>query len=146
MATNIENEGPAYLVNVYYDILDDFDCLWTIYRFSTKELAEQFIDTVPFVCSEVDYSTRPRTDDGHTVTRPYRPTFFNLADALADAKEFEKYGDKKDYKYWGRVFKVCMSVMEKLHDQNTIKLLRKENAELKSKVVQLQAELKLVQT
>lgn len=146
MMALIDKEPHAYLVNVYYDILDDFDCLWTIYRFDTKEIAEQFIDVVPFVCSEVEYSTRPRTDDGHAHIHPFRPTFSSLQDALEDAKEFEKYGDAEDYKYSGRIFKVNMSEIEKQHDQNTIRTLRKENIELKSKVVQLQAELASIQS
>ncbi len=142
----IDKEPHAYLVNVYYDILDDFECLWTIYRFDTKEMAEQFIDLVPFICSEVEDSTTPRTNDGHAHTHPFRPTFSSLQDALEDAKEFEKYEDAEDYKYSGRVFREDMSVIEKQYDKNTIRALRKENIELKSIVVQLQAELAAIQS
>jgi hypothetical protein len=143
--TNITiKEGPSYLTNVYYDILDDDCCLWTIYRFNTKEIAENFINEVPFVCTDITYDTKPRGDDGHLDTHPFRPIFFTLEDALVDAKEFEKYGDAEEYQYSGRVFTVDLSECENQHYKNTIRKLNKENAELKSKVALLEAELKSV--
>jgi hypothetical protein len=139
-------DGPAYYTDVYYDILDDDYCLFTVYRFEKKETAEQFIAQVPFVCSDIQYDPRKRTDDGHTDKYPYRPRFTNLEDAIADAKEFHEYGDKQEYKYHGRVFQVELSVMEKLHDKNIIKKLTQENNEMKSKIVRLEAELKCLTT
>lgn len=131
------NTMASYMTNVYYDILDDDDCLWTIYRFTTKEVAEQFIKEVPFVCSEVDYDPMERADDGHTDKYPYRPIFTTIEDAMEDAKEFHKYGDDKEYKYHGRVFREDLSVIERQHHINTIKQLRLENEELKAKVESL---------
>lgn len=137
----MSNEGPCYYTDVYYDILDDFECLWTIYSFTSKTLAEQFIDNVPFICSDVEYTEQERTDDGHLETHPYRPIFTNLQDALDDAKEFNKHGDREPYKYRGRVFRVKLSVIEKQYDTNTIKKLRAENDELRQKVALLEAQL-----
>lgn len=135
------NEGPSYMVNVYYDILDDFECLWTIYRFTTKEIAEEFVTKVPFVCSDVEYDERIREDDGHLDTHPYRPIFDSLEDAIADAKQFHEYGDDKEYKYSGRVFRENLSVIEEQYKNNKIRDLSKENEELKLKIKQLEIEL-----
>lgn len=44
------DKETRYYIDVYYDILDDDDCLWTIYSFIHKDIAEQFINQVPFVC------------------------------------------------------------------------------------------------
>lgn len=127
----IIDEGPFYKVDVYYDILDDFECLYTVYSFKTKEIAEEFVNKVPFVCGDIQYHERPRTDDGNAKTYPFRPIFSTLEDALADAKEFNEHGDDKEYKHHGRVFREDLSVIEKQYNLNTIKNLKKENAELK---------------
>ena len=135
--------SPSYLINVYYDILDDFECLWTIYRFTSKDIAERFVEEVPFICSDIEYTEKVRTDDGHTDKYPYRPIFSTLEEALADAKEFENYGDGKEYKYHGRVFRVDLNVIEKQHDKNTIKKLSNEVKELKAKLVLLEEQLSI---
>lgn len=135
------NEGPHYFIDVYYDILDDDYCLWTIYRFTTKEIAEQFVEKVPFICADIWHTNKGRTDDGHTERCPYRPIFDNLEDALADAKEFEKYGNDKEYKYAGRVFQEDLAVIEKQYDKNTIKDLKKKVEELTSEVSLLKSKL-----
>lgn len=135
-------EGPCYYTDVYYDILDDDECLWTIYSFTEKELAEQFVKQVPFICSDIEYRSKPRGDDGHLETHPFRPIFSTLEDAIADGKEFYEHGDDKKYKYHGRVFRVDLDVIEKQHDKNLIKGLTKENNELKAKVAQLEAQQK----
>lgn len=135
--------GPYYFTNVYLDILDDFECLWTIYSFASKDIAERFIEEVPFVCSDIEYTERVREDDGHTDKYPYRPIFSTLEDALADAKEFYKYWNNTEYKYHGRVFRVDLDVIEKQHDKNTIKKLSKEVAELKGKLAVFEEKLSL---
>lgn len=140
----IIDEGGYYIVDVYYDILDDFECLYTVYSFKTKEIAEQFVEQVPFICGDIEYQERPRTDDGHSITHPFRPVFTALEDAIADAKEFNKYGDDNEYKYHGRVFREDLSVIEKQYDKNMIKKLKKENEELKNKVSLLEVELQSV--
>lgn len=130
------NEVPCYFTEVYK--VDEDDCLWTIYSFVHTDLAEQFIKEVPFVCSDIEYREKPRTDDGHLETHPNRPIFSNLENALADAKEFHKYGSGNKYKYHGRVFKVDVFEMQQQHYKNLIKKLTKENAELRDKFLQLQ--------
>lgn len=140
---NTIDEGPCYLTNVYYDILDDDYGLWTIYRFTTKELAESFVEKVPFICSDIELGA-PRTDDGHLETHPYRPIFDKLEDAIEDAKEFHKHGKDEEYKYSGRVFEVELSEIEKQYHINTIKSLKKENNKLKEKVAHLENQLKSV--
>lgn len=142
----IIDEGGFYRVDVYYDILDDFECLYTVYSFRTKEIAEQFVEQVAFICGDIEYDETPRTDDGHAKTHPFRPVFTTLEDALEDAKEFQKYGDDKEYKYRGRVFREDLSVIEKQYDKNMIKKLRKENEELKNKVSLLETELQTYTT
>lgn len=138
MATH--EEPLRFYTDVYYDVLDDDQCLWTVYSFTQKELAEQFIEQVPFICSDVQCTKTPRGDDGHIKTHPYRPIFSTLEDALEDAKDFNKHGDDAEYKYHGRVFRVELSEIEKQHDKNLIKKLTKENNELKAKVLQLEAQ------
>lgn len=73
-------------------------------------------------------------------THPFRPIFTNLKDALVDANEFHKYGDEKEHKYHGRVFRVGLYEIQKQHSNNLIKRLTKENAELRAKLEQLQTE------
>ena len=138
----IIDEGGYYTIDVYYDILDDFECLHTIYSFRNKEIAEQFVEQVPFICGDIEYEESPRTDDGHATTHPFRPVFTSLEDALVDAKEFNKYGDDKEYKYHGRVFREKLSLIEKQYNKNTIKKLTKENEGLKNKLLLLETELK----
>ncbi len=128
-------------MDVYFDILKDDYCLWTIYRFSAREIAEQFVEKVPFICSDIHFTSRGRTDDGHTDTHPYRPIYTSLEDALADAKEFEMYGDNPEYKYAGRVFEEDLGVIEKQYDKNTIKDLRKKVEELTSEISLLKSKL-----
>jgi hypothetical protein len=135
MATD---KGPSYYVDVYYDILDDDYCLWTIYRFTSKDIALRFIEEVPFVCGDIQYNEHTILHDTHIDTHPFRPIYSNLEDALNDAYEFHKYGRHKEYKYHGRVFEEDLSVIERVHDKNTIKKLMKENEELKSRIAQLQ--------
>lgn len=135
-------EGPCYYTNVYYDILDDEECLWTIYSFRDKDVAEQFVEEAPFICSEIEYRREPRGDDGHLETHPFRPIFTTLEEALADAKEFHEYGSDDEYKYSGRVFRVDLAEIEKQYNRNTIKRLQKENDELREQVTKLVAELK----
>lgn len=135
-------EGPCYYTNVYYDILDDDECLWTIYSFSDKDIAEQFVEEAPFICSDVEYRREPRGDDGYLITHPFRPIFTTLEEALADANEFHKYGSDDEYKYSGRVFRVDLAEIEKQYNKNTIKRLQKENEELREQVTKLVAELK----
>jgi hypothetical protein len=135
-------EGPCYYTNVYYDILDDEECLWTIYSFRDKDVAEQFVEEAPFICSEIEYRRKPRGDDGHLETHPFRPIFTTLEEALADAKEFYEYGSDDEYKYSGRVFRVDLAEIEKQYNRNTIKRLQKENDELREQVTKLVAELK----
>lgn len=141
VAETIIDEGPFYIVDVYYDILDDFECLYTVYSFKTRDIAEEFVEKVPFVCGDIEYHEQPRTDDGHAKTHPFRPVFTTIDDALEDAREFNKYGDDKEYKYHGRVFKEDLSVIERQHHLNTIKKLKKENEELKAKVSLLEIEM-----
>lgn len=133
------DNGPSYYVDVYYDILDDDYCLWTIYRFTSKDIAEQFIEKVPFVCGDIQYTQHTIRHDDHVDKYPFRPIFSSLDDALNDAKEFHKHGKGEEYKYHGRVFEEDLSVIERVHDKNTIKKLSKENEELKAKIAQLES-------
>lgn len=135
MATD---KGPSHYIDVYYDILDDDYCLWTIYRFTSKSIAEAFVEEVPFVCGDIQYTEHTILHDEHIDKYPFRPIFSNLEDALNDAKEFYEHGKDKAYKYHGRVFEEDLSVIERVHDKNIIKKLSKENEELKAKIAQLE--------
>lgn len=133
------DDSPAYCIDVFFDILDDDICLWTIYRFKTQQIAEEFIEQVPFVCSDIQYTTTVRTDDGHCDNCPYRPTFHTLEDALADARDFYSHGNNQEnYKYAGRVFERDLSDLEMQYYKNLIKKLKKENEELKVRVKELE--------
>ncbi len=134
--------GPNYFTNVYHDILDDDYCLWTIYRFVRKDVALKFIEEVPFVCSEIEYDDKPRTDDEHVKTNPFRPIFETLEDAIEDAKDFHKHGKNEEYKYSGRVFEVELTNMETQYHKNMIRSLKNENDELRERVIFLETQIK----
>jgi hypothetical protein len=136
MATD---KGPSYYINVYYDILDDDYCLWTIYHFTSRDIAQRFIEEVPFICGDIQYTEHTILHDDHIDIYPFRPIFSNIEDAHNDAHEFHKHGIDKEYKYHGRVFVEELSVIERLNDKNTIKKLMKENEELKSRIAELQS-------
>lgn len=132
----------SYYTDAYYDILDDDICLFTRYRFETKELAEQFIEEVPFVCTEIEYETS-RSITGYCEKHTYRPRFSVLSDAIEDAQAFRNHShyNSSDYKYSACVFHADLSELESLFDKNRIKTLEKENTMLKLKVVDLEAKL-----
>jgi hypothetical protein len=135
----IINES-SYYIDVYYDILDDDICLFTRYRFETKELAEQFIEEVQFVCTEIKYETS-RSITGHCEKHPYRPRFSVLSEAIEDAQAFRNHYNSSDYKYNSTVFQADLSELESLFDKNRIKSLEKENTMLKLQVLDLETKL-----
>lgn len=134
----MELNESSYYTDVYYDILDDDICLWTRYRFETKELAEEFIKNVPFLCTEIVFEKK-RHITGYTEAYPYRPRFSVLSDALVDAQDFNKYCDSSDYKYHNTVFHADLSEIETLSYKNKIKSLEKENKELKTRISELES-------
>lgn len=140
--TQVLNEA-SYYTDAYYDILDDDICLWTRYRFETKELVEQFIEEVPFICSEIEYEP-VRSITGYNEANPYRPRFSVLADAIADAKDYRTFCDSPSYNYHMTVFHADLSVMETLSYKNRIKSLEKENEQLKSKITELEDKIATV--
>lgn len=144
MQTNILDE-PSFHCWVYYDIRDDNECLATIYRFTTKELAEEFITKVPFTCSEVLYEEK-RFIDGYDADTPYRPRFCLLEDALKDAAEFYRYGDKPSYIHYANVFRESLETMEKADDAAKKMELGKEIRDLCSRLSVLEKELTTIRT
>lgn len=135
----IINES-SYYTDAYYDILDDDICLFTRYRFETKELAQQFIEEVPFICTEIEYETS-RNITGHCEKHPYRPRFSVLSDAIEDAHAFRNHSNSSEYKYSSTVFHADLSELESLFDKNRIKFLEKENTMLKLQILDLETKL-----
>ena len=133
-------EESSYYLDAYYDILDDDICLWSRYRFETKELAEEFIDECPFLCTEIEFEKK-RDITGYTEENPYRPRFSTLEDALADANDFHKFCKSKEYKYHSCVFRADLSEIETMFYKHKIQVLEKENDFLKSKVEELETKL-----
>lgn len=113
--------GSSYYCDVYHDILDDFDCLLTRFRFDTEPLAKEFVENVvtKFVCTDI-YFEKVRQKSGNSQDRP---TYSSLRDALDDAEEFYKYGDSDKYRFHGNVFIVDLDKMTDLYQRRQIKEL-----------------------
>ena len=129
--------SSSYFTDVYLDFLDDFDCLRTRFRFTTKELAELFVEGVPLLCSDITFEAA-RIMMGCEV---YRPIYSVLADAIEDAKQFAKYYHSKEYIYHESVWLVPLDEMDNVYKNNRLNKLENENEELKQKVQELTEKL-----
>ena len=130
----------SYYTDVYLDFLDDSDCLRTRFRFTTKELAEQFVEEVPLLCSDITFEAE-RIMMGCEV---YRPIYSVLADSIEDAKQFAKYYHSDQYIYHENVWLVPLEEMDSVYTNNRLNTLEKENEELKQKVRELTEKLESV--
>lgn len=135
----------VFYIEVYLDILDDYEALSTIYQFSTKELAEEFVNSVPFVCSQITFS---ETELILTQVEPNRPVYSKIEDAIEDAQEFYQYADTPNYRYYTSVYRVLLQQVEKVQETNkynkfeeNFETLKNEVAELKEKIQKLEKEL-----
>lgn len=129
-------EFSYYYCDVYHDILDDFDCLGTRFRFETEEVAKQFIQNVSdkFVCTGVFF-------EKSTAHNKHRPIYSSLTDALDDAEEFYQYGDSEKYRFTKNVFRVCLDIMCQYEQENRIQILQQKIAVLEKENKYLKDEL-----
>ena len=133
----------SYYYCVYYDILDDEDCLSTVYRFTTKELAKEFYRRAPsvYVFSDLQYE-KERHICGYDKSNPYRPRFSSVEEALQDLQEFGHNGGSTKYKYHHNVFRDPLEDMSRLCElRKSQKLEEEETAALRQRVHDLEKEL-----
>lgn len=135
----------SYYTEVYLDILDDFDCLCTVYQFTTLVLADEFIHSVPFVCSQIIFS---ETELKLTNVEPIRPVYSKIEDAIEDAQEFYQYADTPNYRYYQNVYRIPLTQAEQVQITNQCNRfeenyynLKNELAEVKDKLEKLEKKL-----
>jgi hypothetical protein len=145
----------SYLVEITYDAIYDDYCFFTLYRFESDDLAQQFneyIDSLQNICSSNIQFEKKRDILGYTDLMPYRPRFNVLTDAIDDLRKFinccnsyfimEKNEQLKLYKYAENIFIEPIEKAEKIYFIKEIKslkkeieCLKKENDELKSQLI-----------
>lgn len=112
----------TWSVNVYYDYLDDRNCLSTTYKFKDRNIAIDFEKEMedqewlfvsePFETPKVHPAFKK---DGE------RPVFCSVEEALEDLKDFQNH---RTYKYFQNVYHRTLEELE-------LMILRKENTKLK---------------
>lgn len=144
----------SYFVDVYIDSCHDEVAFETRYRFTTKELAEEFCKRVSYIqkCSlEYDHNIgyeNTRSIFGYTDLDPYRPRFDNVVEALKDLNLCIDWCHKScyslgsiDYLYKGNIFKIKIDEYEKIFLRNTNDMLNKKVNELQDEVTMLKEEI-----
>lgn len=124
-------QQPSYWCDALLDIMDDCYCLVTRFRFETKDIANEFVNKVPFVCTPIHYET-VRCIMGYNQDNPYRLRYSSLEDALADAKLFSTFGDSYQYIYASNVFREPLETLERLCEQRRLDDLEKRVAFLEN--------------
>ena len=150
-------EEESYFVDVYIDSCHDEVAFETRYRFTTKELAEEFCKKVSYIqkCSlEYDHNIgyeSNRSILGYTDTEPYRPRFNNVVEALIDLNLCIDWCYRRwyplrsiDYLYKGNVFHIKIDEYEKIFLRNTNDILNKKVSELQDEIINLKKENKML--
>lgn len=125
----------VFYIEVYLDIHDDYDALCNIYQFSTKELAQEFIGSVPFVCSQITFS---ETELILTQVEPNRPIYSQIDDAIEDAQDFYQYADTPNYRFYRSVFRVPLQQVEKIEYAQKYNKYEEHLYVLKTEIADLQ--------
>eukprot|EP00734_Pompholyxophrys_sp_LG126_P000051 Pompholyxophrys_sp_v1_NODE_2_length_20472_cov_5.132586.p16 type:complete len:138 gc:universal NODE_2_length_20472_cov_5.132586:15900-15487(-) len=101
----------SWLVEIYYDYLDDIYCDVTQYKFSSKELADEFIKECEDRKDVFVYDEITKTNLFFVVPEQYtrRPVFTNLKDALNDIEKLKK---RFNYEYSYEVFDAKLQELE----------------------------------
>lgn len=88
----------SYTCLVYYDFMNDDKCIVTRYRFTTRQLAEQFKNTKTNFIYVDNISYMPTTQKDVNVQYWNRPCFDNLESALNDLNDLMKLDDNYIHK------------------------------------------------
>ena len=121
----------TWLVEIYYDYLDDIYCDVTQYKFISKKLAENFINECVleniFVYDEV---SEYKTNLFFVVPEHYirRPVFTNIEDAL---KDLEQLKERLAYIYRYEVFSAKLIELELKALYKQVRILKKQADEYK---------------
>lgn len=147
-------EEESYFVDVYIDSCHDEVAFETRYRFTTKELAEEFCKKVSYIqkCSiEYDHNIGYESNRnilGYTKEDPYRPRFDNVVEALIDLNLCIDWSHRSwyplclvDYLYKGNIFEIKIDEYEKIFLRNTNDILNKKVIELQNEVNILKEEI-----
>ena len=146
-------EEESYFVDVYIDSCHDEVAFETRYRFTTKELAEEFCKKISYIqkCSlEYDHNIGYESNRnilGYTKEDPYRPRFDNVVEALKDLNLCIDWCHRSsyslgavDYLYKGNIFEIKIDEYEKIFLKNTNDILNKKVSELQDEIINLKKE------
>ena len=146
-------EEESYFVDVYIDSCHDEVAFETRYRFTTKELAEEFCKKVSYIqkCSlEYDHNIEYESNRnilGYTKEDPYRPRFNNVVEALIDLNLCIDWCHRScyslgtiNYLYKGNIFEIKIDEYEKIFLRNTNDILNKKVSELQDEIINLKKE------
>lgn len=128
-----EVDEPSYFVQLHYDALYDSIFFYTLYRFATMELAEEFLNYASnqehIEChSKIFFNIKkliPNRDN-------HRPLIHDFDTAIKDLNEFKEYCNT--YYYNTSRYKYKESVIEECPRDFEIVFLRNENERLKIKL------------
>lgn len=128
---------PSYYVQLHYDALYDYICFYTLYRFSSKELAEEFLSIANsqsnIECNKnIFFEIKKQIPNKEN----FRPLMTDLQVALKDLQDFKQYCNTYYYDTFRYKYKESI-IEEKLTDYELVKL-RNENDILKEKLELLQ--------
>jgi hypothetical protein len=124
----------SYYTEAHLDILDDYDCLCTVYQFTTEELAKEFTNSVPFVCTQVQFSEKPLEFKN---TTNVRPIYSKIEDAMEDAQQFYEYADTPNYRYYQNVYRVPLEQIERIFNEQKYSKLEEKYNTLQKEVKKL---------
>jgi hypothetical protein len=132
----------TWLVEIYYDYLDDIYCDVTQYKFSSKDLANKFIkecsvDNI-FVYDEV---SEYKTNLFFVVPDDYekRPVFITIEDAV---KDLEKLKDRYSYIYRYEVFSAKLVELEMKSLESEVRRLTILTNEYKQELEELRPQIR----
>lgn len=148
MTTNNKLDQESYFIELYYDAMYDDYCFYTIYRFETKEMCEEFVKEIETKYPNTIFDMgigyeKERVISGYTENEPYRPRFSNLADALTDFKQMTKYCnnywnmDKSTYTYSKNIFTEPLNDYQYKYLVRENEKLKKDNEKLKKEIEEL---------
>lgn len=144
----------SYYIDVYIDSCHDEVAFETRYRFTTKEISEEFCKKLSYIqkCSlEYDHNIGYESNRnilGYTKEDPYRPRFDNVVEALIDLNLCIDWCHRScyslgavNYLYKGNVFEIKINEYEKIFLRNTNDILNKKVIELQDEVNMLKEEI-----
>ena len=158
MTTNNKIKEESYYINIYIDIYNDTVAFQTKYRFTTKELAEDFCKKLSNIqnCSiEYDYNIGyEKTEKTVSFTKynSHRPIFNNVEEAIKDLHlcikfcinySNNKYIDNRSIKYLYiyNIFEINLKSFQNILLKNSNNKLYKKLIEIQDEVTMLKQEI-----